>query len=115
VIRLLPVLLLACAGTDEDPCANELTYDDFGAAMMAQYCTGCHSTNIPTSHRNGAPPTVNLDHYAGVVEWVDVILEVAAPVEEPSMPPGGGTTALERDLLREWLTCQVTDDAEFVP
>jgi len=110
--RVLPLLLLGCAATEEDPCPNDLTYDNFGEGIIDQYCAGCHSTNIPTSQRNGAPPTVNLDHYAGIIEWVDLIEAEAATVDEPTMPPGGGTTAAERALIAEWLTCAVYPDAE---
>lgn len=109
---LLPLvgLLVGCASTDVDPCPNDLTYDNFGRGLMAQYCTGCHSTNIPASQRNGAPSVVNLDHYVGVMDWVQYIQDEAVP-EVPTMPPGGGTTQLERDLLQEWLTCAVVPDA----
>jgi uncharacterized membrane protein len=113
VSRWLPVIVLlvaACAADEVDPCPNDLTYDNFGRGLVEQYCTGCHSTNIPSSQRNDAPEVVNLDSYVGILEWVLEIQEEATP-ETPTMPPGGGTTQLERDLLAEWIECTVIDEA----
>ena len=104
-------LLLGCAPTEDDPCPNELDYDSFGKSLMSQYCTGCHSSTIPPAQRNGAPEVVNLDTYGGVMRWIDHIEESAA-AEPPTMPPGGGTTELERDLLREWISCAVRPDID---
>lgn len=111
--RSLAILgvLGACAPEEPDPCAHEpaLTYENFGQSFLGRYCNGCHGSTIPDSLRNDAPGHVNLDHYEGVLRWAYEIEEQAA-VEEPTMPPGGGTTPLERQLLREWLTCEVFPD-----
>lgn len=106
----LALVLAACAPEAEPVCDNALTWESFGHAFTSQYCAGCHSSTIPPEHRNEAPEVVNLDTYAGVLRWVDAI-EVTAAMEPPSMPPGGGPTEAERELLREWLRCEVIPDS----
>jgi hypothetical protein len=108
---VLLIAAAACAPDEPDPCAHEpaLTYENFGQSFLGRYCNGCHGSTIPDSLRNDAPGQVDLDHYEGVLRWAYEIEEQAA-VEEPTMPPGGGTTPLERQLLREWLTCEVFPD-----
>lgn len=110
---LLPIfLLLGCAGeADTASCDREppLSYDSFGQSFMGKNCTGCHSSLLPSSHREGAPAGVDFDTYAGVLEWADRI-EARSVGEGASMPPGGGPTEDERVLLAEWLECGVFPD-----
>ena len=113
---VLLLALAACAGEEEDPeCAREvpLTYQSWGQGFLDTHCNGCHSSLTPVAQRRGAPEGVNLDTYEGVLTWVERIDDrtILAPQEERSqMPPGGGPTAEELEMLHEWLECTVYPD-----
>lgn len=112
----LSLLLVACQGEaadSADPCARRpaLTYDSFGEGLLEQHCTGCHSSLVPTDHREDAPPGIDFDTYEGVLTWAERIQARAVP-EDAGMPPGGGPSTEERALLDEWLTCTVLPEAE---
>ena len=102
------------AGTDATPCDQSyLTYDNFGEPFMSNWCRGCHSSAIPMTPdpdmRQGAPPSVNFDTQADVVQFRDQIqMQAVDPTMTPKpMPPAGGPPADERALLAEWLQCGV--------
>lgn len=111
------VLLVGC-GTDavdrtpDDPlpdpevCETEtfLRYDNFAAGFSADWCRGCHSSAVPEGGRQDAPLDVNFDTEADLVKWRERIL-VRATGETPTMPPAGGPSEEERQLLREWIDC----------
>ncbi|RME27047.1 MAG: hypothetical protein D6798_05435 [Deltaproteobacteria bacterium] len=117
--RLPGVLLLmaaACGDTGGDTAAPgdcdrdpPLSYDNFGQQFMDTHCAGCHSSLLPEPLRNGAPLGVDLDTYAGVVQWVDRI-EARSVGDDADMPPGGGPSDEERARLAEWLRCAVRPD-----
>jgi uncharacterized membrane protein len=83
---------------------SPLTYDSFGDPFMRNWCTACHSSDLPAGTRQGAPVAVDLDSRAGVLEWTARI-EARALGEPPTMPPTPGPSADERTLLAEWLAC----------
>jgi uncharacterized membrane protein len=89
---------------DEDPCreAPFETYETFGRGFLATWCAGCHAAT--TRERFGAPPEVTFDTRAEAVALKDRILARAA-VEPATMPPAGGSSLLDRERLRIWLTC----------
>jgi uncharacterized membrane protein len=111
------VLLVGC-GTDavdrtpDDPpldpeaCETEtyLRYDNFAAGFSADWCRGCHSSAVPEGGRQDAPLDVNFDTEADLVKWRERIL-VRATGATPTMPPAGGPSEEERQLLREWIDC----------
>lgn len=118
-LLILPLLLApACAEEEGDPlCDREvpLTYESWGMSFMDTHCNGCHSSITSPAQRRGAPPGVDLDTYGGVLQWVERIDDrviLAAEEERSQMPPGGGPTAEELDMLHEWLQCQVYPDRE---
>ncbi len=88
-----------------------LTYDNFGQGLMDQHCTGCHSSLVPEDHREAAPVGVDFDTYEGVLTWAERIHARAVP-DGSTMPPGGGPSEDQRDLLGEWLECVVIPEAE---
>jgi uncharacterized membrane protein len=88
-----------------------LSYDNFGKGYLQQYCTGCHSSLVPESHREGATPGVDFDTYEGVLTWAERI-DARATGNDPSMPPGGGPADDEVERLSEWLSCTVIPEAE---
>lgn len=110
---MLLALLLGCAGGGDsaDPCPRDppLTWESWGEATMVRHCTGCHSSLLPESMREGAPVGVDLDTYAGVLQWHDRI-RARSTGEAPTMPPGGGPSAEEVAMLTEWLDCAVAAD-----
>ncbi len=75
----------------------------------------CHSSLVPTNHRNNAPPGLDFDHYEAVLTFAERIeARVAEPDPGRAMPPGGGPTDAERARLVEWIQCRVmADKAEW--
>ena len=65
----LVVLGVAACGSDTPPddiasraCETSfLSYDNFGAPFVADWCRGCHSSMLPADMRQGSPPGVNFD------------------------------------------------------
>jgi hypothetical protein len=100
-----------------------MTYDNFGAPFMANWCQGCHSATLPDDMRQGSPTDVNFDTQAEVKQWA-VQIGVCAnsdgsqgsamgcppanpPTGQPPMPPSGGPPEDDRETLTEWLACGV--------
>ena len=81
-----------------------LDYQNFGAPFVANWCRGCHSSEVPVAMRQHAPADINFDDHATTMQYKDRIL-VRATGEAPTMPPAGGPSAEERALLVEWLAC----------
>lgn len=73
---------------------------------MGVHCAGCHSSLNPDGHRKGAPAGVDLDSYAGVLQWA-YRTEARSLGDNPGMPPGGGPSPAELERLEEWLHCSV--------
>lgn len=101
------LLLVACGVEDAapaDPCDDVpyASWETFGAGFVTENCTGCHSST--STNRREAPEDINFDSAADVWLHADRIL-VRAGAEPPTMPPLGGTTADDRELLRAWLEC----------
>jgi uncharacterized membrane protein len=106
------IWLLACAVAEEDsaadPCA-EAPYADwetFGKGFVTESCQACHGSQVTAEDRHGAPAGVSFDTAAGVWANAERVLAKAGS-EPPSMPPMGGTTEGDRELLRAWLACGV--------
>lgn len=88
-----------------DECAEMLwTYENVGAPFMTTWCTACHSSDLDSQYRAGAPDTVNLDTLDDVRQWNERILARVSNEDSP-MPPAG--LPAEEDLVRleEWLLC----------
>ncbi len=92
-----------------DPCATStLTWETFGQAFTAKWCTECHSSTNPVAMRNCAPCSVNLDTHGGVAKFATLMLFRAVNFEEngvPPMPPNAEIPLDEREMLREYLDC----------
>lgn len=115
-ILLAMGLFLGCNASEEeaDPCARtpSLDYANWGRGFMSKHCTGCHSAIVPDDHRNEAPIDVNLDTYDDVLHFSGRIEARVLMGGDEAMPPGGGPTEEELDLLDEWLQCSVYPDLE---
>jgi hypothetical protein len=86
------------------PPDSVVTYQSFAAGFIAEYCTGCHSSEIPANMRQDAPPEVNFNTYEEIQQRADRVYARAADGYR-TMPPAGGPTPEERVLLGEWLAC----------
>src|SRR5206468_2613646 len=84
------LVLLAACGNDVDPsCATSyLTYQNFGAAFMANWCRGCHSDGLPVGMRQSAPGEINFDTLDEVRSQELAIVRTTAMAR--TMPPEGG-------------------------
>jgi uncharacterized membrane protein len=90
---------------EPDTCETSyLAYDNFGAPFVVNWCRGCHSSTVPKNMRQNAPLDVNFDTVADVTHWAERI-KVRAAGATPTMPPAGGPSADERQLLAEWIAC----------
>jgi len=110
------LVLLSCsvggdtaATCDRDP---PLTYESFGEGFVSKHCTACHSSLLESGERNEATVGVDLDTYAGVLVFAERIQARVVEPDTPEMPPGGGPTEEEQQMLREWLVCSVYPDKE---
>lgn len=104
-----PPELVEDTGPFEDPDApidcNEapvVNWANFGRGFFTQSCQGCHYTDVPD--RYGAPEHINFDGLEDVWAQREVVLFTAGG-DSPTMPPNGGTTDLDREMLEIWLTC----------
>ena len=108
-------LILACAGKEEDSastfCQHDppLSYANFGKGYIDFHCIGCHSKDLPEGHRVGSPLGVDFNTYDDVLNWAERIEARATRKhsEQVTMPPGGGPTSSELDMLETWLECAV--------
>jgi uncharacterized membrane protein len=104
---MLVILLAGCASRpvpiDDVSCPEDgtaLTYDNFGAAFMAEHCNRCHSEG-----KSGAPPDIRFDSLDEIRMHADRIF-IRAAGGNVTMPPGpNDPPADERELLAEWLAC----------
>ena len=113
----LAVLLWAGLGCDDHligpqtvgnvDCSREppLTWENFGEGSLGLHCNGCHSSLLRPDQRNGAPVDIDFDTWQGTLDWARRI-HIRTIVEE-SMPPGGGPSPAEREMIEEWLQCEV--------
>ncbi len=113
---ILAGLLCLCmaAGCAEDP-ANELvdagpcedpeesgSWTTIGEPFSLTWCRGCHSRDLPTGSRGGAPLNVNFDTKSDVLEQADRVMD---RVSQGTMPPALDLPALEADEFLIWLSC----------
>jgi hypothetical protein len=92
----------------ECPPDSFLRYDNFGAPFFAEYCTGCHSSQLPDDMRQDAPPGVDFETLDGIRARADAIYLRAADANT-TMPPVGGPSDETRALLGEWLACDTPE------
>jgi hypothetical protein len=90
----------------ERECPEEswLSFEDFGGPFLYDWCTGCHSSEMPEGQRQNAPLGVDFDTLEDARAWADRIW-VRAADHNATMPPVGGPEPDERSALGEWLAC----------
>jgi uncharacterized membrane protein len=103
--RSAVVLVAACGTPDASyQCqTSPLSYTSFGSPFMSNWCNGCHSVDLPPGMRQRAPVDMNFDTLADVRAWSHDILVSAGLTT--SMPPAGGPSDGERQMLVTWLSC----------
>jgi hypothetical protein len=100
------LLLGACGeGGDEDDC--RVTWDNYGEGFFVGYCQTCHAEGSPNRH--DAPEAVTFGTEADARRWAGAI-RAAVLADPPTMPPGGGLTEGELDLLDAFLACDAAAD-----
>lgn len=115
---LLAMLLGACEENPvfgpptetECPDGSTLTYENFGARFMEDYCTKCHSSELVGSvARHGAPSFHDFDTVYGiraVSEHIDETTAAGPAAINDGMPRGAPYPTLdERYQLGEWIAC----------
>jgi hypothetical protein len=124
-----------CADPDPLTGTTTLTWDNFGSAFMAKYCTSCHSSLLTNSHRNGAPYLHDFDTLLGVMRideptsdhideqagWGPAAHNNFMPGERCPSVPGGRLdedciqpSGEERTNLAVWLACEQDRPHDFV-
>lgn len=108
---LLAIGLFAACGSDtggeprSGACdASYVDYTNFGEPFLLDWCSGCHSAALPATMRQNAPADVNFDTLDRVHQLQDRIAARATGAV-PTMPPAGGPSDEERELLAEWIRC----------
>jgi uncharacterized membrane protein len=93
---------------DEEFCRDAplLTWNNFGRGFVTQHCQSCHGSEVEGEDRNEAPLDVNFDTVEQVWLRKPEILAYVPP-DEPFMPPEGGVSEEDKDLLKYWLRCGV--------
>jgi len=71
---------------------TNLTYENFGAAFVGEYCHGCHASGA--ENRLGAPIGVVFDTPSDIRERADRIYGRSA-LGNTSMPPGPDDPSLD--------------------
>ena len=80
------------------------SWQNTGEPFMRTWCTQCHHSDLAEADRQGAPVGVDLESHADAVAWADRI-EARVWADGAPMPPAGGPSQGELDVLAEWLAC----------
>ncbi|MCG8423017.1 MAG: c-type cytochrome [Proteobacteria bacterium] len=108
ILAFLSAIVLAavgCGGDDDGgECPDNSTADQMmGAMLIASQCQGCHLASLTGAARNNAPPNVNFDTAEDVMNREGRIR--ARAIDSSGMPPGGGLTQAQKDLVEIYLDC----------
>lgn len=132
-VTLLGLLLATTMGHGDGCCASEsvlgpptetecpptstITYENFGAAFMEDFCVGCHDSAKTGAARNGAAANHDFDTLIGiraVANHVDQTAGIGPASANRSMPPAdteidGVPVQIpddsDRRKLAEWIAC----------
>jgi hypothetical protein len=86
-----------------DPCLDPPTYERFAAGFTTSWCAPCHAASLPEDQRQGAPVGVDLQTLDELRIWSERIRVRA--IDQADMPPGGGPSDEELQLLDRFLAC----------
>ena len=95
--------LLSCGDRTDSglDCNTAPTYQNWTQGFLRGKCQSCHHSQ--SSNRHGAPDGVVFDTHADAFQWRERI--EATIIQEASMPPNGGVTSEDKELLQWWLDC----------
>lgn len=121
-VALAAVVVVACRSGDDGGdrgaspaesalCGAGATYENFAGPFFLSWCTGCHSSDLGEGERQSAPLGVDFDTRAGVEAHSARVLQRA--VLDRNMPPAGGPSDAERDLLKDWIACRMPADEPY--
>jgi hypothetical protein len=99
------------------PDNSTISYTDFVAEFVANYCAECHSSSVVGAARKGAPSDHNFDTVYDIVsngDHLDELAGVGPDSANLNMPPEGypDPTVEERAKLSEWLACKAAGKKE---
>lgn len=82
-------------------CDNPPSYEEWTEGFLKGKCQPCHAANSP--NRYGAPENIFFDSEEASLYWISSIERTT--LERETMPPSGGVTEDEKELLRRWIDC----------
>jgi uncharacterized membrane protein len=86
-------------GTDDAGTCSEVTYANFGKALLDSKCVSCHSASV-------ASGGIRLDTLDDIKMHADHIIEHAVDLQPPAMPYNQAPLPqADRDKLKAWLDC----------
>ena len=80
---------------------EEPSYQEWTEGFLMGKCQSCHAVHSP--NRYGAPENVFFDSEEASIYWLSSIERTVLNAE--TMPPSGGVTEEEKELLRRWIEC----------
>lgn len=86
------------------PKGTKITYANFGAIFIGNYCTSCHASELTGAERYGAPTGSDFETYKLLAVHLAGVKSKAGS-GKTAMPPGDQVPAEERKLLDEWIDC----------
>ena len=110
---MILLFLLACTKTEDVSCECSTAQEQDAQALIHTYCTACHSSSLAENLRYGAPMAVDLDTMAGVHQWRE--RSAVRVWESKDMPPGGGISDEDRELLHQWFSCGAPGEEVVIP
>ena len=89
--------LIACS---VENCEDAPRYEEWTEGFFLSRCMPCHSQD---AHEHFGAPYIELGDHQVVLDNIDMIRK--SVVEDARMPPAGGLTAEEKDLIESWFMC----------
>ena len=105
--------LLACTQQTEETCESQYSYEYEGHALIRTYCTSCHSQHLQGEKRYGTPPGIDFDTLEGIRQWSTSSAHRVFDLKD--MPPGGGMSDQDREILASWLRCNAPGEELETP
>ena len=90
---------------ESDPCLKREsvgTWFTVGHPFILSWCRGCHSRDLPTGSRGGAPLEVNFDKKNDILKFQD---RIVVRLQNASMPPSTELPDWEVEEFLLWLSC----------
>jgi len=87
-----------------DPCELQRVGDWFsvGEPFMLSWCRGCHSRDLPSGSRGGAPLEINFDTRT---DFDLRVVQIRARVMDGTMPPAMTLSEAEKEAFLDWVNC----------